>query len=120
MKKSFSQIIDELIVVNIKISHLTEKRNYTPLEAKKLKELNKYHLELSKVLDSSKLMKKSFSQLIDELTIVNLKIFRLVDKILKNEHTAEDAKKAQELNKYRSQLCNAINREFNERENIKV
>lgn len=65
-------------------------------------------------------MKKPVSQLIDELVVTNIKIFMLVDKIQKNEHTKEDAKKAQDLNSFRSELCNAINREFKEREIIKV
>ena len=58
--------------------------------------------------------------LIDELTVTNIKIFHLVDKIRKNKHTREDAKKAQDLNFYRSELCNVLNREFKEKENIKV
>lgn len=120
MNKSISQIIDELIIVNIKICHLTEQKNHTSLEVKKLKQLHKHHLALSKNLDNLKPMKKSFSQIIDELTIVNLKIFHLVDKISNNQHTTEDAKKAQDLNKYRSELCNAISSEFKEQENIKV
>ena len=65
-------------------------------------------------------MRKSIATLIDELIVTNLKIFYIVDKIQKDKHTREDAKKAQDLNKFRSELCNAINREFKQRENIKV
>jgi len=65
-------------------------------------------------------MKKSIATLIDELTITNIKIFHLVDKIQKNKHSREDAKKAQDLNRYRSELCNAINYEFKHKKNIKV
>ena len=65
-------------------------------------------------------MKKSIATLIDELIVTNLKIFHIVEKIQKNKHTLADAKKAQDLNKYRSELCNAINREFKQRENIKI
>ena len=65
-------------------------------------------------------MKKSIATLIDELSITNIKIFVLVDKIQKNEHTKKDAKKLQDLNSYRSELCNALNREFKEREIIKT
>ena len=65
-------------------------------------------------------MKKSMATLIDELTITNIKIFHLVDKIQKNKHSREDAKKAQDLNRYRSELCNAINYEFKHKKNIKV
>ena len=123
MKKSFSQIIDELTVTNIKIFHLAQKmeqKKPNPQDAKKLRDLNKYRLELSKALDNLEDMEKSFSQIIDELTITNIKIFNLVDKIQKNKHTRADAKKAHDLNRYRSELCNAINRKFNEKENIKV
>ena len=42
------------------------------------------------------------------------------EKIQKNKHTREDAKKAQDLNRFRSELCNAINRELKERENIRI
>ena len=59
--------------------------------------------------------------LIDELTVTNIKIFHLVDKIQKDEHTREDAKKAQELNVYRSKICNSLNKEFKQKEsNIRV
>lgn len=123
MKKSVATIIDELTVTNIKIFHLVEKiekGKHTPQGAKKLDDLNKYRSELHHALDRSKVMKKSISSIIDELTVTNIKIFNLVEKILKNEHTRQDAKKAQDLNRYRSELCNALNREFKERENIRV
>ena len=44
----------------------------------------------------------------------------LVDKVQKNEHTKEDAKKIQDLNSYRSQVTNEINKYFNERQEIKL
>ncbi|MDO8619470.1 MAG: hypothetical protein Q7R49_06045 [Candidatus Daviesbacteria bacterium] len=122
MKKSLSTIIDELTVTNIKIFHLVEKiegGKHTPEDEKKLNELNIYHTELSNTIDT-KSMKKSLSTIIDELTVTNIKIFHLVDKIRNNKHSRADAKKAQDLNFYRSELCNALNREFRERENIKV
>ena len=65
-------------------------------------------------------MNKTIGELIDELGITNNKIFYLVDKVQKNEHTREDAKKIQDLNGYRSRLVSDINKFFNERENIKV
>lgn len=65
-------------------------------------------------------MKKTIAALIDELTITNIKIFMLVDKIQKNQHTKRDAKKAQDLNTYRGKLMNAINEFFNEHQNIKI
>lgn len=54
-------------------------------------------------------MKKTLAQLIDELSVTNIKIFMLVDKVQKNEHTKEDAKKIQDLNMFRAELMNAIN-----------
>jgi hypothetical protein len=63
-------------------------------------------------------MKKTIAALIDELTIVNIKIFILVDKVQKNEHTLEDAKKIQDLNSYRAELINALNKDLNEKEMI--
>ena len=120
MKKNFSQIIDELTVTNIKIFHLALKKKPSLKDSKKLEDLNKYRLELSSGLNRTETMKKKFSQVIDELTVTNIKIFHLVLKMEKNKHTLEDAKAAHDLNRYRSELCNTINREFKERENIKV
>ncbi len=120
MKKSIATLIDELIVTNIKIYHLVKKieeNKHTPLDTKKLQDLNKYHSELCNALNKLTTMKKSIATLIDELTVTNLKIFHLVDKIQKDKHTREDAKKAQELNVYRSKLCNSLNKEFKQREN---
>lgn len=65
-------------------------------------------------------MKKSIATLIDELSVTNIKIFMLVDKIQKNEHTKKDAKKLQNLNSYRAELCNALNEEFKERKIVKI
>ena len=123
MKKSTSTLIDELTVTNIKIYHLAEKiknDEHTPQDAKKLQALKSLHSDLCKALNRSTTMKKTLSALVDELKVKNIKIYHLVDKIRKNEHTREDAKKAQDLNYYRSELCNSLNREFKERENIKI
>jgi len=57
-------------------------------------------------------MKKTPGELIDEISIVNIKIAFLVDKVQKNQHTVEEAKKIQDLNRYRSQLRNAIDELF--------
>jgi hypothetical protein len=65
-------------------------------------------------------MKKTISTIIDELTIVNIKIFMLVDKVQKNKHTRADAKKLQDLNSFRSELCNALNKEFKQRKITKI
>ena len=65
-------------------------------------------------------MKKTIAQLIDELSITNIKIYHLVDIVQKNQHTLEDAKKLQDLNTLRSQLVNALNEEFGDRLDIKI
>ena len=65
-------------------------------------------------------MKKTIAQLIDELSIVNIKIFMLVDKVQRNEHTKEEAKRIQDLNSYRAELMNAISLEFKDKEIIKI
>lgn len=65
-------------------------------------------------------MKKTISELIDELSVTNIKIFMLVDKVQKNEHTTEEAKRLQDLNTYRSKLMNAISEEFKQGVRIKV
>ena len=65
-------------------------------------------------------MKKTIAQLIDELSITNIKIYHLVEKVQNNEHTKEDAKKLQDLNSHRSKLVNALNEEFEEEKEIKI
>ena len=65
-------------------------------------------------------MKKTIAELIDELTIVNIKIFWLVDKVQKDKFTKKDAKKIQNLNALRSRLKNAILEEYNLSLEVKV
>lgn len=65
-------------------------------------------------------MKKTLAELIDELSVVNIKIFFLIEKIQNNEHTKAEAKKVQDLNKIRSTLKNAINQFSNENQEIKI
>jgi hypothetical protein len=65
-------------------------------------------------------MKRTIGDLIDTLGITNIKIFYLVEKVQQNTHTKEDAKKIQDLNRFRSELVNAINTHFDERQDIKV
>lgn len=65
-------------------------------------------------------MKKNFATVIDELIVTNIKIFMLVDKVQKNKHTRADAKKLQDLNGFRTELINALNKEFKQRKVVKV
>lgn len=59
-------------------------------------------------------MKKSLAELIDELCITNIKIFILM------EDDTFDQKKLKSLNRYRSDLKNAINEEFKQRQEVKT
>jgi len=65
-------------------------------------------------------MKKTIAELIDELGIVNIKVFYLVEKIEQDRGSIEDAKKMTELTKYRSILKNEINKYFKEKKEVKV
>lgn len=65
-------------------------------------------------------MEKTIAELEDELMITNIKIFMLVDKVESPEGTLEDAKNVQRLNRYRSQLKNAINKFHGARQEVKV
>lgn len=65
-------------------------------------------------------MRKTIAELIDELSVTNIKIYFLVDKVEAPEGTIDDAKKLQALNRYRSKLMNAISNEFKQEGRIKV
>lgn len=65
-------------------------------------------------------MKKTLAEIIDSLITCNIKLFFLIEKVQKDDFEKEDAKKIQDLNKYRSELVNAINEYFNERQEIKI
>lgn len=58
-------------------------------------------------------MKKKLSELIDELSITNNKIFYLME-------VGTDLQKVKKLNAYRSRLKGAIDEYFNEEGEIKV
>lgn len=65
-------------------------------------------------------MKLSVGELIDGLSVANIKTFYLVDKVQKGSHDLEDQVKIQALNKRRWEFINAINEYFNERQEIKL
>ena len=65
-------------------------------------------------------MRKTISELIDSLSICNIKIYFLEEKVAANTHTKEDAKKIQDLNRYRASLMNALSEEFNQQGIIKT
>lgn len=60
-------------------------------------------------------MKKSISELIDELSVTNIKIYMMVEEVEAGRNSKEDAQKMQSLIKYRSALKNAINQELGDR-----
>ena len=65
-------------------------------------------------------MKKTLAELIDELNVVNIKIYMLVEKVTKtDDFTKKEAKKIQTLNLQRSKLKNAINEFSKEAQEIK-
>ena len=63
---------------------------------------------------------KTIGELFDILSVTNIKIYHLVEKVQNDEHTREDATKLQDLNSYRSQVTNAINEYFKERQEVKI
>jgi hypothetical protein len=65
-------------------------------------------------------MEKTIGELIDEISVVNIKIFMMVEQVERHENKVEDAWKMNALVKRRSELRNAINKKLNEREEIKV
>ena len=66
------------------------------------------------------MIKKTVSELIDTLSILNIKIFFLIEKLQDGRGTVEEAQKVQLLNKQRTEYMNAINEEFNQKPIIKV
>jgi len=60
-------------------------------------------------------MNKSIAELIDELSITNIKIYMMVEDVEAGRNAKEDAQKMQALIKYRSQLKNAINADLGDR-----
>ena len=59
---------------------------------------------------------KTVGQLIDELIIVNLRIWHLVDRAMAGTATAEETQATQLFNHQRSELVRAIDRRLGERD----
>lgn len=59
-------------------------------------------------------MRKTISELVDELGVTNIKIF------MEMEKENGDLSKVKQLNRYRSDLKNAINQEFRQRQEVKT
>ena len=113
---SFADLIDSFTILGIKTEYAEgDKLKQTIKDYRRMNKLLISGVEFYKYSNSEKII-KSIKDLLD----TNIKIFMLVDKIQKNEHTKKDAKKLQDLNSFRAELCNALNREFKEREIIKT
>lgn len=113
---SMADVIDRFTILGIK----TQMAN-----GEKLTQSVKDYRRMSKLLISSLSYYKlenpeKILQIMKDLLETNIKIFILVDKVQKDEHTREEAKKLQDLNGYRSQLMNALSEEFKEQKVIKV
>lgn len=65
-------------------------------------------------------MEKTIGELVDEISIVNIKIFMMVEELERHENTVEDAWKMNALVKRRAELRNAINKKVGDRIDIKV
>jgi len=59
---------------------------------------------------------KTVGQLIDELTILNIRIWMLIDKVKVGIATPEEAQKVQEYNDRRNQYVRAIDRRLGDRD----
>ncbi|MBI2049657.1 DUF559 domain-containing protein [Candidatus Roizmanbacteria bacterium] len=110
---SFGDLIDRFTILGIK----TQLAN-----GDKLKQIIKDYRRMNKLLLAGIEHYKYSSpeeiiRLIKDLLDTNIYIFNLVEKIKNNKHTREDAKKAQDLNQHRSELLNALNKEFRQKEN---
>jgi hypothetical protein len=57
---------------------------------------------------------KNFGQLLDELVIMNLRIWHLIDKVMAGTATVEDAQLVQKYNALRNTYVRAINRRVGE------
>jgi hypothetical protein len=65
-------------------------------------------------------MERTLGDLVDALSVVNIKIFMMVDSLERHENSVEDAWKMNNLVKQRSQLRSAINEKVGEEKEIKV
>lgn len=66
------------------------------------------------------MIKKTIGELVDFLSVINIKIFFLIEKLQDGKGTVEEAQKVQLLNKQRNEYMNAINEEFDQGKIIKV
>lgn len=65
-------------------------------------------------------MEVTIGDLIDQLSVVNIKIYVMVDEVEQHLNKVEDAWKMNALVKQRSELRNAINKKLGDRQEIKV
>lgn len=65
-------------------------------------------------------MKKTIGELVDELSIINIKIYMLEDNVEKHLNTIEEDWAKHDLIKRRSLLKSAINEYFGDKPEIKI
>ena len=65
-------------------------------------------------------MNKTIAELIDELSITNVKIALIIEKVNHNKHSKEEAYKMNKLVQHRSKLKNAISDYFEEEQEVKT
>ena len=59
---------------------------------------------------------KTLGQMIDELCVVNLKIWHLIDRVMDGSGTLEDAQSVQAFNSQRAELVRVIDKRLGERD----
>ena len=59
---------------------------------------------------------KTLGQMIDELCVVNLKIWHLIDRVMDGSGTLEDAQAVQTFNSQRAELVRALDKRLGERD----
>lgn len=66
------------------------------------------------LLRPSKIEIKTTGQLIDELSIINIRIWHLIDKVIEGTATPEEAQQVQVYNSQRNEYVRAIDRRLGE------
>lgn len=113
---AFGELIDKFTILGIKTQFATgEKLTQVVKDYRRMNKLLISGIEYYKYTYPERIIR-----LMNSLLDTNIKIFLLIDKIQKNEHTKRDSYQCQQLNKYRSKLINNINEYFNGRQEIKI
>ncbi|MDO8657708.1 MAG: DUF559 domain-containing protein, partial [Candidatus Levybacteria bacterium] len=113
---SFAEVIDKLTVLAIKTQMTTgDKLKQVLKDYRRVEMVVIAGLEHHYVKEPKKVL-----HLLKELISTNIKVFMLIDKVQKNDFEKAEAIKVQALNKHRSDLMNALNKEFKQRQIVKI